>query len=276
MFTQTCVDSINFFPRNSYDALNLEAALSLRAKEATNINSELEERIWTLTEPINGQYPRPWMTTLAAPADAKIFIVGFNQATEYPASIVGTHDHFVDALFNRKGQTCRALYNRVRADDGPSPTRNNIDSLTTLLGRAGLHKVLETNVICYSSKDAAELSDPMHNGGYERGSDIFRSIFDFIRPPVLIVDGKKALKTFVRLVGAGSELKALVGANLPPDKTGPITIAKARLKSPQYDNYDPVVYAMRSLGQPEFNKWKARSAAYFVKLVEDIGNELSA
>lgn len=247
----------------------------MSAKEVANINSELEERIWKLTEPINGQYPRPWMTTLSDPSDAQIFIVGFNQATEYPVSIVGGHDHFIDALFNRKGQTCRALYNKVRVDDGASPTRDNIDSLTTLLGEAGLRKVLETNVFCYSTKNAAELSDPIHNGGYERGSDIFRSVLDIIRPPVLIVDGKKALRNFVKLIGAGRDLKALVGANLPPDKTGPIAIARARLNSPQYDNYDPLVYAMRSLGQPEFNKWKARSAVYFSKLVEDIVNELS-
>jgi hypothetical protein len=162
----------------------------------------------------------------------------------------------------------------VRADEGASPTRDNIDSLTDFLGKVRLRQVLETNVICYSTKKGADLSDPIHKNGRERGIEIFRSVFDVIRPPIVIVDGKAALKDFVKLVGAGSDLKTIIGATLSPEKTGPITIVKARLENPKYKGYNPLVYAMRSLGQPEFNKWKFRSAAYFEKLSEDVAKRL--
>jgi hypothetical protein len=39
----------------------------------------LEAAIRGLTRPVNGQFPRPWMTTMARPEDARIFVVGYNQ-----------------------------------------------------------------------------------------------------------------------------------------------------------------------------------------------------
>ena len=43
------------------------------------MNNKFEEQIRRLTEPINGQLPRPWMTEMRNPLEADVFIVGMNQ-----------------------------------------------------------------------------------------------------------------------------------------------------------------------------------------------------
>jgi hypothetical protein len=115
--------------------------------------SEFELKISAAIRTFNGQLPCPWMTNLADPLSAQDFIVGRNQARTYDASTL-THERHVDALFNRNGQSCRALYDELAA---PSPTRQNIDLLRGLLEKAGVDRVLETNVICYSSPMSADL-----------------------------------------------------------------------------------------------------------------------
>ena len=91
--------------------------------------SALEASIRRLTQPVNGQFPRPWMTNMARPENARIFVVGYNQATGFPAALIGSHDDYIDALFNRNDGSCRNLYEQLRDDDGTSPTRRNIDKL---------------------------------------------------------------------------------------------------------------------------------------------------
>jgi hypothetical protein len=109
----------------------------------------LEAAIRRLTEPVNGQFPRPWMTDMAHPENARTFVVGRNQARSFRVDQIGSHDAYIDALFNRNGRSCRKLYGQLQGDDGPSDTRKNIDRLREHLAREGLDDVLETNVICF-------------------------------------------------------------------------------------------------------------------------------
>jgi hypothetical protein len=134
----------------------------------------LEAVIRELTRPLNGQYPRPWMTKLTDPAQAKVFIVGKNQAKGYPVELVGNQGRHIDALFNRNGQTCRGLYDQINQNK-PSPTRQNIVSLVKKLADAGIRETLETNVVCYSTPMSSDLSRSIHQGGAERGEEIFRA-----------------------------------------------------------------------------------------------------
>ena len=46
----------------------------------TTIQEQFQAAIARLTEPLNGQYPRPWMTELADPLSANVLIVGKNEA----------------------------------------------------------------------------------------------------------------------------------------------------------------------------------------------------
>src|SRR3954470_1888255 len=108
--------------------------------------SELETAIREMTRPINGQYPRPWMTNLTNPADAQVFTVGMNQRNGFAVDEVGTHAHYLDALFNRGPETYRGLYDRLTIM--PSPTRRNTDGLIRMLAQHGVTDVLETNVRC--------------------------------------------------------------------------------------------------------------------------------
>jgi hypothetical protein len=134
---------------------------------------EFEARIRELTRPLNGQYPRPWMTALTDPLSAGAFVVGRNQAKPYLTSRIN-HDRFMDALFNRHGESCRGLYDELFPD--PSPTRTNTDRFTSMLADRGVIHVLETNVCCYSTAMSNELSEPIHAGGQCRGKEIFRTL----------------------------------------------------------------------------------------------------
>ena len=63
--------------------------LSDSRDSAGGMKEQFEEAIRRLTEPINGQYPRPWMTEMKRPWEADVFIVGKNQRTP-------RHDVLVD------------------------------------------------------------------------------------------------------------------------------------------------------------------------------------
>ena len=120
------------------------------------------------------------MTTMAHPEKARIFVVGYNQATCFPAARIGSHDDFIDALFNRNERSCRKLYEQLRGEDGPSPTRKNIDRLQENLAREGLDDVVETNVICYSTPMSSDLTQSEKAAGRQ----IFEEILAIIRPEV--------------------------------------------------------------------------------------------
>ena len=167
------------------------------------MTEQFEDKIRELTSPINGQLPRPWMTSMENPREADVFIVGMNQSKEYPADEV-THQKHMDALFNRNGQCCRGLYEEVTKGK-PSPTRRNIDRLTDKLNRQGVRKILETNVICFSTTMSADLETRAHADGAKRGEEIFRYLLAEIAPKVIIIHGK----------GAGKKLAAVLGMNQP-------------------------------------------------------------
>lgn len=145
-----------------------------------------EENIRLLTKPINGQLPRPWMTDVANPVDANVFVVGRNQATTYCAALIPRQRH-MNALFNRNGESCRALYDEVRGGK-PSPTRRNIDCFVAKRKRRGV--LVETDVVCYSTRKSADLKHADHAGGRARGEEIFGYVLKTIAPTVLIVYGK--------------------------------------------------------------------------------------
>ena len=70
--------------------------------------NQFEGFIRDLTTEINGQYPRPWMTDLKDPTQAKVFIVGYNPASAYTKDKVD-YERYIDSLFNRNGEGCRSF-----------------------------------------------------------------------------------------------------------------------------------------------------------------------
>lgn len=218
--------------------------------------SDFEEVMKQLTLPLNDQYPRPWMTKLADPTQAKVFIVGKNQAKGYPVEKVGSHSRHMDALFNRNGESCRGLYDEVTGGE-PSRTRSNIDSLTSRLERLGVSEVQETNVICYSTPVSSDLSLPFHTGGRVRGREIFRTLLHFVRPKVLIVHG----------AGASRELSKLLKNHLPDPPTSPEEF-------PSQPTEFGTVFVIRSLAPPEFNNWSAWAQTYLDLLAQRVAHEV--
>lgn len=86
---------------------------------------QFEAKIREITKPLNGQYPRPWMTDLRDPLLAEVFVVGKNQSREYSTDDI-SHEQHVEALINEGPDGCRGMYNRL-TDGNPSRTRKNID-----------------------------------------------------------------------------------------------------------------------------------------------------
>lgn len=194
-----------------------------------------EQSIFAATRPINGQLPRPWMTDLSDPLDARVFIVGRNPARTYDASTL-THERHLDALFNRNGESCRALYDELVE---PSATRRNIDLLNGLLKQVGVNRVLETNVICYSSPMSADLSEPKHAGGRAAGQAVFRLLLDAIGPRVLIAHGAATI----------DDLTDIIDFPLPPAANKPSVPASTKAG-------DMTIILLPSLAPPAWSRWQ--------------------
>lgn len=109
---------------------------------------------------------------------------------------------------------------------------------------------------------SSDLSRPIHQGGRERGDEIFRFLLEVIRPPVLIAHGSSTRETLARTLGA----------ELPPLPANSAGLAKKRIEGL---DYIPIVYLLPSLGPPAFNKWKSWSAEYFKELSSDVATELA-
>lgn len=198
-----------------------------------------------LTQPINGQYPRPWMTDLADPLDATVFIVGLNPATAYPENEVD-HRRFMNALFNRKGQTCRGLYEEI-TQGKPSRTRPIIEQLTECLAAEAIGDVLETNVVCYSTPSRHDLDLPEHSEGKEQGKKVFRTLVETIEPPILITHGQ----------GPRELLGYALGAELPkPPRSSQEHPAVIQVPYCRDPSYRPFVFVIRSLSPQDFyTRW---------------------
>ena len=208
---------------------------------------EFEAVIARLTEPLNGQFPRPWMTDLTNPLSANVFIVGKNQAKGYGCGHI-SHKRHVDALFNRSGESCRRVYGEMTGYR-PSPTRQNIDYFRSVLAAEGITQVLETNVICYSTPMSSDLRLPNHRGGAVRGTEIFLALLHFVKPKVLVVHGSGTRDTLVKLL-------------------------KAPLPAPSITNNDPVpsvigemsIFVIPSLAPPQWNHWHTQASPYLAKV----------
>lgn len=217
---------------------------------------QFEAAIRSLTQPINGQLPRAWMTDWADPLSARVVLVGMNQATGYDAGQI-SHERHVDALFNRNGQTCRGLYDEMRGGI-PSPTRSNLDVFRGMLAEAGVKDVLESNVVCYSTPMSRELGSMQHSGGQERGTDIFRVILEFVRPRVLVAHGAGTRKT----------LGKVLGATLPaPPASKDDPMARTRIG-------DMEVFLIPSLAPPAFNRWQRWSHGYLQSVASQVACSL--
>jgi hypothetical protein len=132
--------------------------------------------------------------------------VGANQAKRYDAHAVGSLDAYCDALFNRGDENCRALYDRM-TKGRPSPTRTNLDAAVKALGEVGIHDVLETNVVCYSTPMSTDLSLSMNAKGREQGEAIFRLLLEHISPAIVWVHGAGAAKRLPRVLPKVPHLK---------------------------------------------------------------------
>ena len=234
--------------------------------DAKEKREKLREAIRELTRPINGQYPRPWMVE-GNPAEAEVFLVGKNQKKQFTTSDISTHDEsthdeFLDAHFNRgDSNDCRALYDKVTRGR-PSPTRKNIDRLRDCLKGEGVTKVLETNVICYSTSMSADLRRPEHSGGKSRGREIFRAALDGIRPKALVVFG----------AGAAKELGKTLGASLPAPVHHPKFKARPTLLQVEWGQVGVLV--IPSLAPPEWNHWCSQADAAFPVIARTVAEML--
>ena len=207
------------------------------------IKQQFESIISQLTKPLNGQLPRAWMTELADPLSAKVFVVGKNQAKGYDAGRL-SHERHVDALFNRNGESCRRVYDEMTGFS-PSRTRQNTDYLRLILAGHGVTQVLETNVVCYSTPMSSDLRLPQHHGGTARGTEIFRALLHFINPKVLIAHGS----------GTRSMLGSLLGAKLPSPPES--------LSEPQPGIVKGMkIFVIPSLAPPQWNQWHKWAGEY--------------
>jgi hypothetical protein len=188
------------------------------------------------------------MTAHADPAACRVFIVGANQAKRYDAHAVGSLDAYCDALFNRGDETCRALYDRM-TERRPSPTRRNLDAAVKALGKVGIHDVLETNVVCYSTPMSADLGLSVNARGREQGEAIFHLLLEHISPAIVWVHGAGAAKRLRRVLPKIPHLRPGEGW------------AWAR-------NADRLVIVTGSLAPPAANTWLDKREAVFNEIAD--------
>jgi hypothetical protein len=218
----------------------------------------LEATVRRFTEPVNGQFPRPWMTSMTHPEKARIFIVGYNQAKDFCADRVGSHDAYIDALFNRNDRSCRKLYGQLSGEKGPSRTRKNIDRVSESLAREHLIDVIETNVICYSTPMSRDLALPKNQGGKVAGSQLFEEILAIIRPEVLIAHGVQTTKA----LGGVLSVKLPAAASDQANKVTCVRIHTALRGA----SYEPAVFVIPSLAPPAWNCWTKWAESHIAEM----------
>ncbi|CUJ69861.1 Uncharacterised protein [Achromobacter sp. 2789STDY5608633] len=223
----------------------------------------LRDLIEPLVSPINGQRPRPWFTHYHDPASARVFLVGANQASAYKEDAV-SHDQHVDALFNQNGLNCEKLYQELGFK---SRSRTYIDRFCRELGARGIDDVLQTNVICYSTGKASELSKAEHSAGRSRGAEIFRALVSHVKPRVMVVHGS----------GTATMLRKAFRVEFdgPPSNTGPATdrIYASRLS---IDGGPMEIIAMPTLAMSGVTRWLRWQPRYFALVADHIASALKA
>ncbi len=215
-----------------------------------------EETIRELTQPINGQLPRPWMTKMSNPLDADVFIVGMNQRNGYPADQI-PHQRHLDALFNRNGESCRGLYDEV-TNGKLSRTRLNTDSLTARLNQRDVHNIIETNVVCFSTPLGKYLRKSENVEGARQGEEIFCYLLDAIAPTVLIIHGAGSLKRISRIL-----------------KVGNLKVPRSAEEICDIQTGDQLIIPIPSLAPPGFNMWSSWSSGFLDAVEERVGDQLA-
>ncbi len=219
--------------------------------------ANLEFGIRLLTRPVDGKYPRPWMTTSSQPGHARVFVVGNRQAKTFSVDAVGEHDRLLDALFNRNGASCRALYDSVTGGK-PSPTRKNLDDLRGILEAERVTDLIETNVVCFS---APTNSMPGTNE-LRLGEELFRFLLGEIGPRAMIVHG----------AGPLARLAKLLEVNLPaaPQLYGEVVSTRV-----EHRLFSGRIFPVRSLGPPEWSRWSSWAPRYLQRVAQALSEELS-
>ena len=217
--------------------------------------NDFEQTMWQLTQPHNGELPRPWMTDMTNPLEADVFVIGMNPAKQYPANEIPHQRHF-DALFNRNGERCRGLYDEVNRGDS-SPTRLNIDSFTALLNQRNVHNIIETNIICYTNLDNAPFPNPGHTAQSKRGEEIFRYILEQIAPKILIVHG----------VATAKSLSVILNST-------PIMVPKSLDEFHEVQTENHLVIPTRSFAPQQFNQWRPWSGAFLNAVADRVREHL--
>ena len=183
--------------------------------------------------------------------------IGMNQSREYPAGDV-PHQRHHDALFNRNGESCRGLYNET-AKGKPSPTRQNTDGLVARLKQQNIHNILETNVICYSTRMSKALRTQAHAGGANRGEEIFRYLLAEIAPTVLIVHG----------AGTAKHISTILKINR-------LKVPSSADETCDVQTEQRLIIPIRSLAPPEANKWASWRGGYLDQVAIRVRHKLSA
>ena len=234
-----------------------------------------EAIIRELTKPIHCQLPRPWMTEMKDPAQADVFIVGMNPRTAYPDTI--KHHRFVNALFNRNGEGCRALHDEVTGGK-PSPTRRNIDGLTARLNERGIRNVIETDVVCFATPLSKDLRKADIADGVERGRKIFRFLLCKIAPRVIIVHGARATRRFARAV---KEVGNCTAADCTLQEFARVVDVKGLRVPGSPDEICDVrtdrhlIIPIPSLAPPAWNRWAAWAPGYLDQVAHRVGEHLA-
>ena len=226
------------------------------AKIVTAMQEAFEERIRQLTQPINGQLPRPWMTKMTDPLEADVFIVGMNQRNGYPADQI-PHERHLDALFNRNGESCRGLYDEA-TNGKPSLTRPNTDGLTGRLNKRDVHNVVETNVVCFSTPLGKDLRKSENAEGARKGEDLFCYLLDAIAPPILIVHGAGSLKRISRIL-----------------KMRNLKVPRSAEEICDIQTGDQLIIPIPSLAPPGFNMWSSWSSGFLDAVADRVRDKLA-
>ena len=212
------------------------------------------------TQSVNGQRLRLYTTCMAHPEDARIGLLGFNQATGFPSDSVSP-DQYVAAMLD--GRLGRALYKRLRGDRGPSRTRQNIDRVSEQLGG----DVLEFNVVCYATPMGSDLTQTRNPGGRDAGQRAGLDVLAAARLPVLIVHGS----------GAAKELGHMLSVSLPSAASKLTDGVSCRHIQTQLEGlpYAPLVFVIPSLAPPAWNRWQKWAEPHVAELVAAVRNSLT-
>ncbi len=217
--------------------------------------NEFENIISELTQATAGQYPRPWTADFRNPLEAEGMILGFNQARTYSDSDM-SHKEFMDWHMGRKG-TSYELYNQK--NQKPSPTRENIAELSRLLGG----KILESDVYCFSSPKARDLSSL----GKTQGRRISHAVLAGVAPKFLIIYGTGPKKAFWKELKSSEALLEKADLASEPNLSAfKITLDRSKLCKQIEGSFQTLAIFIPSLSLPQWNKWKFEAPETFSRL----------